>query len=199
VEDKILKKKILVVVYLLSITIFAGNAYSLTQPPGTISHFMDTINPTTNPWTHILTTGDFYNKSLGGTEPLIIERARLFLSVDFTPELVPNGNYVFKAKVKIVDADTFLTKLIKFSYSSNNPVTDQIWTVSIPDSLLGEIADKSLKIKIITKKGTLDDVNFSTLKGTLMVAPEPISMVLVGVGIAGLPVAGRIRSFISKG
>jgi hypothetical protein len=188
-----LKKKILFVFFFLSITIFVGSAYALTQPPGTISHFLDTESPITNKWFHTLTPGEFYNEPLGGTEPLIIERARLFLLLDFTTDV----NGVFKARVRF--DGTKLQKSIKFSYSPNESITAQLWKVSIPDSLLGEIADKSVKIKIITKKGTLDDVNFSTLKGTLMVAPEPVSMLLVGVGIAGLPVAGRFRRFIKKG
>jgi len=189
-----LKGKILVVVFLLSITIFVGSSFALL--PGTKTHFLDTENPTGVEWVHTLTQGEFYSKPLDDDEPIIVKRAKLFLTLDFTTD----NNGKFKAQVAFGEGETILSKLIKFSYSPDTSYTDQLWTVKIkPSSLLSEINDKQVEIKILTPtKGSLDDVKFSTLQGRATVAPEPISMVLVGVGIAGLPIAGRIRRFIKR-
>jgi hypothetical protein len=186
------KKKILVVFFLLSISIFAGSAFALL--PGTKTHFLDTENPTGVEWVHTLTQGEFYAKPLDDDEPIIVKRARLFLSLDFTTD--EDGK--FKAKVAFGDGD--LSKLIKFSYLPNASYEDQLWTVKIkPSSLLSQINDNQVEIKILTPtKGSLGYVNYSTIIGKATVAPEPISMVLVGVGIAGLPVAGRFRKFIKR-
>jgi len=195
-----LKGKILVVVFLLSIIALTANAYALPQPPGTEFHFLDIEYPTTNPWTHNL-QGSFYNEPLECTEPyLIIERARLILSLNFTPELVGEGKnpYAFMAYVTL-DGLPISTKLIKYSFKDDDLVT-KTWRARITNpSALNAIANKSAEIKINMISGTLNSVNSSTLRGNGVVAPEPISMVLVGVGIAGLPVAGRIRRFIKKG
>jgi hypothetical protein len=197
VEDKMLKKKILVVVFLLSITIFAGNAFALV-PAGTDLTFKDIETSITNPWTQIIDNAAF-NPDLEDTEPLIIERAKLILSLDFTPEYVGGTKpYVFMAYVTL-DGLPMSTKLIKYSFDNDDPVT-KTWKARIinPDAL-NAIADKSALIKITPIIGTLSSVNSSKLIGRASVAPEPISMVLFGVGIVGLPVAGRFRRFIKKG
>jgi hypothetical protein len=194
-----LKKKILVVVFLLSITIFAGNAFALL-PAGTDLKFKDietSIAP--NSWTQIIDNNSFH-QHLQDTEPLIIDRAKLILSLDFTPEYVPSKDKYFFTAVVSFDG-SILTKLIKFSSSSADPVSNWEWKVRIPDAALNYIVDKSVDIEItpFLGRGTLNEVNSSTIRGRATVAPEPISMVLVGVGIAGLPAAGRIRRFIKKG
>jgi len=188
-----LKGKILVVVFLFITVILIGNAFALV--PGTKTHFSNTVDPAGSEWEHILTQGDFYAKPLDDDEPIIVNRARLFLTLDFTT----NNNGKFKAQVAFGEGENILTKLIKFSYSPNTSYTDQLWTVKIPSSYLSEINNKQVEIKILTPlKGSLDDVSFSTLQGRATIAPEPISMVLVAVGMAGLPIAGRIRRFIKR-
>jgi len=194
-----LKERILVVFFLLSIIALTANAYALPQPPGTDFTFWDTEAPmTTNPWTHTLIGGDF-NPTLQCTEPLIIERARLLLSLNFTPAFVGGANpYVFIALVTL-DGLPMSAKLIQHSFASGGLITNWDWKAKITNPFaLNAIADKSAQIKITQILGTLDSVNFSSLRGKGVVAPEPISMVLVGVGMAGLPIAKRVRRFMSK-
>jgi hypothetical protein len=197
VEDKMLKKKILVVVFLLSITIFAGNAFALV-PAGTDLTFKDIETSITNPWTQIIDNSSF-TPNLDDNEPLIIEKARLILSLNFIPDFVGGKKpYVFMAYVTL-DGLPMSTKIIKYSFESDSSFTKK-WKALItnPDAL-NAIADKSALIKITPIIGTLSSVNSSKLIGRASVAPEPISMVLFGVGIVGLPVAGRFRRFIKKG
>ena len=194
-----LKERILVVFFLLSIIALTANAYALPQPPGTEFTFWDTETPTTpNPWTHTLIGGDF-NQPLQGAESLIIERARLLLSLNFTPAFVGGAKpYVFMAFVTL-DGLPMSTKLIKYSFTSDDLVTKN-WKAGITNPFaLDAIANKSAVININSLIGTLDSVNYSSLRGKgMVVAPEPISMVLVGVGISGLPIAKRIRRFMRK-
>ena len=195
-----LKGKILVVFFLLSITIFTGSAFALL--PGTDFTFENTFAPgATNSWTQDLANSDFTDP-LNNTEPyLIIKRAKLLLSLDFTPEYDPSKNKYFFTAIINFDG-SILPKLIKYKSSSAGAVSNWEWKVNIPDAALAYIADKSVDIEItpFLGRGALDEVNSSNLfKGKGTVGPEPISMVLVGVGLAGLPVAGRIRRFMSKG
>ena len=193
-----LKGKILVVFLLLSITIFAGSAFALD--PGDTFKFKDIVDPVlSNPWTHSLDNILDFNPDLSDAEPLIIERARLILSLNFTPEFVGGKKpYVFMAYVTL-DGLPMSTKIIKYSFKDDDPVT-KTWKARIANPFaLDEIADKSALIKITPIIGTFGSANSSTLRGNGLVAPEPISMVLVGVGMAGLPIAGRIRRFMSKG
>lgn len=192
-----LKGKILVIFFLLSITIFAGSAFAL--PPGHHFTFKDTVIPdTANPWTHFLDNADF-NPDLNGTEPfLIINRARLLLKINFTPQLVDSLN-VFVASVTL-DGNLLSDKLISYVSLSGNKVKNWLWSTGItnPDAL-NAIADKQAEIKITPLFGTLDKIKYASLRGAGVVGPEPISMVLVGVGMAGLPIAGRIRRLIKRG
>ncbi len=191
-----LKGKILVVFFLLSIFMFAVNAFAL--PPGHPFTFKDTVIPeSANPWTHFLDNTDF-NPALDDTEPfLIIERAKLKLRLNFIPQSV-DSIYVFIANVTL-DGYSLTNQLISYASLSGDAVKKWLWSTKItnPDAL-NAIADKQAEIKITPLFGTLDKVKYASLSGGGAVAPEPISMVLVGVGMVGLPIAKRIRRFMSK-
>ncbi|MBI5025703.1 MAG: PEP-CTERM sorting domain-containing protein, partial [Nitrospirae bacterium] len=87
-----------------------------------------------------------------------------------------------------------------FTYASttSGPFV-KAWTHKITEPLaLQAIADKSALIKLTANVGKLDEVHFSFIGGSGVVAPEPITMALVGAGMAGLPFAGRFRRFIKR-
>ena len=186
-----LKGKILVVIFLLGITILAGSAFALQ--PGHHFTFKDTVIPdTANPWTHFLDNADF-NPDLNGTEPfLIINRARLLLKLNFTPQLVDSLN-VFVASVTL-DGYLLSDKLISYVSLSGNKVKNWLWSTGVTNTdALNAIADKKAEIKITPLLGSIDKIKYASLRGSGAVGPEPISMVLVGVGMAGIPIAKRIR------
>jgi len=192
-----LRGKILVVCLLLSITIFAGSAFALS--PGTPFSFIDVVLPgSTNTWTHSITN---FAPPLSGSEPLIINSGNLFLNLTFTPEWFPlvggGGFYLFDRTPDLDGYDIGNT----FIYGTTTPgqVTTSWLTPITSQFALNAIADKQAQIILRSGHGTLNNVTYSGLWGKGVVGPEPISMVLVGVGIAGLPVAGRIRRFIKKG
>jgi len=151
----------------------------------------------TNPWTHSLDNIDDFLPDLNGTEPnLIIDHAMLLLSLNFKPYSNRFGKYGFKASVYM--DDLFLGKIYYVSHL-NNWVEDKLWSRSITDpDILNKIADQSAKIEIITSRGKLKYVNHSVLLGSGVVGPEPISMALVGAGLAGLPIAVRFRRLLRK-
>ena len=189
-----LKGKILVVCLLLSITIFAGSVFAL--PPGTPFEFINGFNPgATNNWTHSLSNTDFFPQ-LSGSEPLTITSGSLWLFFTFTPSLFLPGSYLYVGTPSLdgyYTGNTFI-----YGSTTPGPVTTSWLTPITSLSALNAIADKQAKIILTSNYGSLNNVNISVLQGKGVVAPEPISMLLVGVGIAGLPVAGRIRKFIKR-
>ena len=191
-----LKGKILVVVFLLSMAIFAGSAFALS--PGTGGDFIDKVIPgKANPWTHFLDDTDFTD-ALEGNEPfLIIEDAMLKLKLNFKPKLI-GSQYAFFAAVTL-DGYLLSNNLISYFAGSNTVVKNWVWSTSITNpNALNAIADKQAEIQITSLYGKLRKVKYSSLSGGYTVGPEPISMVLVGVGMSGLPIAKRIRRFMRK-
>ena len=192
-----IRRKIFVFVLLLGILILSTDALAL--PVGKHFGFYDLVLPgTTNPWTHSLDNIDDFRPDLNGTEPiLIIDHALLLMSLNFKPYSNRFGKYGFKASVYL--DDLFLGKIYYVSHL-NHWVTDQLWARSITDTdILKKIADQSATIEIITSRGKLKSVYHSVLLGHgSVVAPEPISMALVGAGLAGLPIAVRFRRLLRK-
>ena len=191
------KGKIIVFVLLFAVLILATDALALTA--GQHFGFYDFMLPgTTNPWEHSLDNTDFI-PNLDGTEPnLIIEHALLMMSLNFTPIYKPTlDKYVFRAAIKL-DGNCLgkIGYLSNFSYSAKN----WFWWKSINDTnILDSIGiDRLASIEIDVSKGTLNYVHHSVLLGSGHVGPEPISMALVGAGLAGLPIAVRFRRLLRK-
>ena len=190
------KGKIYVFVLLLGILILSTDALAL--PVGTHFGFYDNVVlPGTNPWKHSLENDDFIPE-LDGPEPLIIEHAWLLLSLNIKPEYNPTKHkYVFNASIEL-DGYT----LGNFNYSSRYKYwnMNRIWWTSIINTnILNSIGiDREANIFINVSKGTLKYVHNSKLFGHGVVGPEPISMALVGAGLAGLPIAVRFRRLLRK-
>lgn len=198
-EVKMIKRKALILVLLAGMLILAANAFALD--PGTPFTFTDTVSPgATSTWTHNLSNTDF-TPNLNGTEPyLIINSGNLNLNFTFTPVWYQiNQQYGFALTVMTPSLDSYYIGDTYF-YWSNSPITvTTTWSTSITESsALNAIADKSAAIKLTANVGTLNSVNSSTLSGSGVVAPEPVSMLLVGIGMAGMPFAGRFRRFLRR-
>ena len=187
--------KIFVFVLLLGILILSTDAFAL--PVGQHVGFYDveipgkTVYPVYSTWTHSLTKNNFI-QNLDGDEPnLIIDHALLLLSLNFTPIC-----HVFTANVKLGGESL---GIINYHFS-NNLIKNRLWGTSITNSvILNENGIYKLaSIEIDVTKGTLNYVHHSVLLGSAHVGPEPISMALVGAGLAGLPIAVRFRRLLRK-
>ena len=194
-----LKGKILVVCLLLSITFFTGSAFALSA--GTPFTFTHTVNPgAPDTWDHNLSNTDF-DLDLDGSEPyLIINSGNLELNLTFTPVWIDlGGGYGFSLSIGTPSLDGYYTGNTFNYWNTTSGQVTTTWSAPITSQFaLDAIADKEAKIILYANVGSIDSVNSSTLSGTGSVGPEPISMVLVSVGIAGLPIAGRIRRFIKR-
>jgi len=192
------RRKIFVFVLLMGILVLTTDALAL--PVGQHFGFFDVMLPgSTNPWTHSLENNDFIPHLQGDEPSLIIERALLILSLNFKPQYNPTiDKYVFRASV-VLDGN----ELGNINYSSRfkHWVMNRIWMRSITDTgVLNAIStDRLADIQINTLTGKLKYVNNSILTGHgSVVAPEPISMALVGAGLVGLPIAVRFRRLLRK-
>lgn len=196
-----MKKKVLVLMLVFGFLVFATNAFALA--PGSPFSFLDTTTPgAVFEWTHILDNTDF-TPNLDGTEPyLIINSGWLNLSLNFTPAVVTGLPFTFYAFVAIQTLDNKWMSPLEPAYASLFPssVTDWWWTAAITNpAALAAIADKSATMRLNVLHGTLNKVNYASLSGSGVVGPEPISMVLVGAGMAGLPFAKRLRRLVKRG
>jgi hypothetical protein len=186
-----LKKKILIAVFILSITIFVSSAFAL-YPPGTPFTASGFAFPgVANSWTQSI---NIFAPPLS-SEQLIINSADLTLNLDVTPIPYDGGIYFYEGSLKLDGYD-----INPFIYISTTPgPANASWLSLITDPLaLNALTDKQAQISLTDTYGTHSTVNLSFLHVTGSVAPEPISMVLFGMGIVGLPVAGRFRRFILK-
>jgi hypothetical protein len=195
-----LKKRVLIMLLVAGLLIFATNVFALS--PGASFSFANAVFPgATNTWTHSLSNTTDFAPSLSGSEPLIITSGDLYLNLTFTPLWFDLGGgqgvYLYVGSPSL-DGYYIGNSLI---YGSTSPGQVTInWLTPITSQLaLNAIADKQAQIILSSNYGNLNKVNFSFLHGGGVVGPEPVSMLLVGVGIAGLPVAGRVRRFMSKG
>jgi hypothetical protein len=193
-----LKKKGFIAILIAGLLIFAAaNVFALS--PGTPFTFADAVFPgATNTWTHSIAS---FTPSLSGNEPLNITSADLYLNLTFTPAWFDLGGgqgvYLYVGSPSL--DGYYIGNSFIYGTSTPGQVTANWLTLITNPSALNAIADKQAQILLTSNYGTLNSVNFSYLHGEGVVGPEPISMLLVGVGIAGLPVAGRFRRFIKKG
>jgi hypothetical protein len=196
------KVKIFVFVLLLGVLIITTDALALV--PGDPFWFYDVELPgnvelpgKTKSWTHDFydpENNDLFLPSLSGLEPnLIIDHALLILSLNFTPIEYMN-KYVFKASVEL---EGNLLGNINYSSWCEPSVYDWHWWKSITGPVvLNE--NGILNMQINVTKGTLNYVHNSFITGSAHVGPEPISMALLGAGLAGLPIAVRFRRLLRK-
>jgi hypothetical protein len=189
-----IKGKIFVFVLLFGILILTTDAFALEV--GDHFWFYDVELPgATTSWNHDfydVDNNDFFYPSLDGSEPnLIIERALLLLSLNFTPDT--NGK--FKASVMLEDN---LLGNINYSSWYGYSNYDWHWSKKITGPIvLNENGLVNMQINVL--KGTLNYVHHSVLLGSgSVVGPEPISMALVGAGLVGLPIAVRFRRLLRK-
>jgi hypothetical protein len=188
------KGKIFAFVLLLGVFILSTEAFAL--PVGQHVGFYDFEIPGTPvnwTWTHTLDNNEFI-PHLEDNEPLIIKHALLLLSLNFTPDINSMGKYIFNASV---DLDGSLLGNINYSSWCEPSVYDWHWWKSITGPVvLNE--NGILNMQINVTKGTLNYVHNSFITGSAHVGPEPISMALLGAGLAGLPIAVRFRRLLRK-
>jgi len=176
-------KKSLFFPVILAILICSANAFALTQ--GT---FRDVDKDTGTSWTQIideLPTGD---------HSITITHAVLKLKFDFTPEKLGKHNFG-ESFTLVIDGK----KAGTYNYSSTNgkKQNNVTWSITLSPRILKELSDRTANVVLVSKLGTITDVNRSLVKGRYNVAPEPISMALVGMGLIGLPFARRFRKSLS--
>ena len=195
--------KVAIVVLLLGILVFAANAFALS--PGQSFTFED-INPIisidpeeADTWIlrHTLFDSEF-DPALSGNEIIDILSATLTLNLTYTAEQQgKSGEFQLKIKTEL---DEINLGLIQIKPDGAGPYTTTFAPISLKEHALRAISeDKSARIELEVKKGTLHSVNSSTLSGNGVVAPEPVSMLLVGVGMLGLPFLLRSRRLAIKG
>lgn len=193
-----IKRKALILVLLAGMLVVSPNAFALSV--GDTFEFSNTVDAIIgNTWTHTLSNTDF-DPELDGNEPLIINSGNLEVEFTFTPAYLSSGGYGFSLYVATPSLDGYYTGQTYVHWYNTDPgvVTDQ-WSTDITESAaLRAIADKSAAIKLTANVGTLNSVDSSTLSGSGVVAPEPISMLLVGIGMVGMPFAGRFRRFLRR-
>jgi hypothetical protein len=185
-----IKRNIFVFVLFLGILILTTNALALDV--GAPFWFYDCELPgETTSWSHDfydVDKNDFFYPSLDGSEPnLIIDRAWLLLSLNFTP-----SDHVFKAYIML---DGVSLGIIDYHFS-NNLDKNRLWSTRITNPII--LFDREPNIEINELTGTLKYVHNSILAGSGHVGPEPISMALVGAGLVGLPIAVRFRRLLRK-
>lgn len=198
------KGKVLIVVLLLGILVFAANAFAL--PQGTLVEFEDEVIPPAGntSWTHSLDATDVWKEGTEprvfslGTELLNVSEATLYLTLDFEADCVGN-NCKYKSFVSIPYLDGGeLSTYVSYSGKKRN-VKDKKFEIPIDPSALAAIGDRQFTISLVDDTGSLKNIDSSIVKGEGTIAPEPVSMLLVGIGMLGLPFLRRMREFAIKG
>jgi len=192
------KSLLIVAVLMFAMLSIATNTFAL--PAGTPFDFSNTVNPgPTDTWTHTLSNSDF-TPNLSGGEILDITKGYLELKFTFTPAWIPLYSiYGYSLELNYPTIDGIYSgETFVYSSSSSIAVTTTWSTeITVPDALQS-IEDKSATVKLVSTYGTINNVDYSTLSGKGTVAPEPVSMLLVGIGLAGLPLVRRFRGFREK-
>lgn len=200
-----IQQKVLVLITALIIGLFVSrDVFALSLDPGEEFTFTDTnpiisVDPEEeDTWILIHTLGDGeFDPDLGGNEDIDILSAILTLNLTYTAERQGRSGE-FQVRIK-TELDEINIGQIQINPGGAGPYTTTFEPILIKDNALRAISeDKSARIELEVKKGTLHSVNSSTLYGNGVVAPEPISMVLVGVGMLGLPFLRRFRG-LKKG
>ena len=197
------KGTVLIVVLLLGILVFAANAFAL--PQGTLVEFKDVISPAgSTSWTHSLDATDVWQEGTEprvfslGTELLIVSEATLYLTLDFEADCI-GDNCKFKSFVSIPYLDgEELSTTVSYSGKKKN-VKDRKFEIPVDLSALAAIGDRVFTISLVDDMGSLKNIDSSLVKGEGTIAPEPVSMLLVGIGMLGLPFLRRARGFSRKG
>lgn len=163
----------------------------VTNIPGSVFNIPGSNkNPQITTWAHTLENTDFTPNWGSNTIILSIDSANLLLNLTFN--FSADKSFKFKYDVYLDDIEKLGGNVVY--HQGNGPATTTR-TESIlfnTDDLL-TLQDKEVMIKLSVYNGTLNSINSSTLSGTATVAPEPVSMLLVAAGLAGLPIAARLR------
>jgi hypothetical protein len=176
-------KKALFFPVILVILICSANAFALT--PLTF-HDDDTHIKGTS-WKQ---TFSFDPALSTGNHKLTITSAVLNLVFDIKPEKLGKKNFgeTFTLNIDGKNAGSY-----EYSSKTGQKQNNVAWAITLTPDILKELADGSIKVKLVSSLGTVTDVKSSSINGTYTVAPEPLSMALVGAGLIGLPFARRFR------
>lgn len=189
-----------VVLMLIFGLILATNAFALTGGfTFSDNNIINLQNDSTSgswTWTHTLQNTDFKPLLIGDIDE--ITSAKLALNFTFTPAQAGNStNYQLHLKTDL--DDIVLGTYNDAFYDSGEKTRD--WEIIIgKKNALIAISDKSAEIVLSAQTGEIYRVNSSTLSGTGIgnVAPEPVSMVFVGVGFVSLPFLRKMRGKIKS-
>jgi hypothetical protein len=176
------KRKTLILVLLLGILIFSTDVFALTAS-STVTSFPAGDDIT---WQQSL--------SFSGPDPVILD-ASLNLSFSFNPEKVENKVYV---EILTTTLDSYTLGEYRYQGSNAGTVTDTFSAQITDQSVLNALTDGTATIRVTEESGTHFQMNSSILTAHYNVAPEPVSMALVGVGMVGLPFARRFKKFTRK-
>lgn len=169
-----MKKSILLIIALLSLT-FTTNALALVN----------------------------YNQTFSYREEVELDedyRSTIFTFNNILDKFVVSDKYAYPTLKLDLDGEEFkdtlwlvVGKQRLASFTSEDPTYR--FTAETLGYLNNAIMNKSVDFKLVRNYGE-SEISSARLTGT--VAPEPVSMALVGAGLAALPLARRIRKAIKS-